>query len=99
MPGGDHFAVYKKFLAAISTLHFTTTPLTSKASLYFLSSTPYILPTATKHFDEGVSEKENAVGLGWLTCLRKLKGGISGDRVSNHLIQGDLLTKHPLIQV
>ena len=44
------FATFSQFLAAYSTLDFTKSPLASKGTWCLQSTSPAMLPAATKHF-------------------------------------------------
>ena len=49
--GRWQIATFSQFLAAYSTLDFTMSPLAGKGTWCLLPTTPFMLPTATKHFD------------------------------------------------
>ena len=52
VPAAGNFATFSKVFAAYSTLDFTRGPLVAgKGTWCLLPATPFMLPTATKHFD------------------------------------------------
>ena len=55
VPGASNFAAFSPVFATCSTLDFTMSPLAGKGTWCLLTTTPSILPAATKHFDRAES--------------------------------------------
>ena len=58
VPAAGNFAAFSQFLAAYSTLDFTSSTLAGKGAWHLLPTTPAMLPTATEHFDRAGGDAE-----------------------------------------
>ena len=58
MLADGNFAAFSLFLATNSILDVIRSPLADKGTWCLLSTTPSMLPTATKHFDRALSWKK-----------------------------------------